>query len=46
MADGKGIEPHVPLWDKGERKVTRSIHKSARDVARTVAKTPAYRRTR
>ena len=28
------------------RKVTRSVHESARDVARAVAKTPAYRRTR
>ena len=28
------------------RKIARSIHESARDVAREVAKTPAYRRTR
>ena len=28
------------------RKVTRSVHEAARDVAREVAKTPAYRRTR
>jgi len=28
------------------RKVTRSVHESARDVARAVRKTPAYRRTR
>jgi hypothetical protein len=28
------------------RKVTRSVYESARDVAREVAKTPAYRRTR
>ena len=118
MVNDKGIEPHVPVWDKGERKdgtfsrsdfvfdeeadsytcpngkelkrsrrnykkprsgipkdgfinyrasqldcagcpykeqccpntafrkVTRSVHESARDVARAVAKTPAYRRTR
>ena len=29
-----------------KRKVTRSVHEAARDVAREVAKTPAYRRTR
>jgi hypothetical protein len=118
MVNDKGIEPHVPVWDKGERtdgtfgrshfvfseesdsytcpngkqlvrhrrkftkrrsgitkantinyrasqldcagcpykeqccpntasrKVTRSVHESARDVARAIAKTPAYRRTR
>ena len=28
------------------RKITRSIHESARDVARAVRRTPAYRRTR
>jgi transposase len=28
------------------RKVTRSVHEAARDVAREVAKTPAYRRSR
>jgi transposase len=28
------------------RKVTRSVHEEARDVARAVAKTPAYRQTR
>jgi len=28
------------------RKVTRSVHESARDVARAVRETPAYRRTR
>ena len=28
------------------RKITRSIHESARDVVREVAKTPSYRRTR
>lgn len=28
------------------RKVTRSVHEAARDVARAVAKTPAYRQTR
>jgi transposase len=28
------------------RKITRSVHESARDVARAVRKTPAYRRTR
>jgi len=118
MVDDKGIEPHVPVWEKGERddgtfsrsdfvfdegndlytcpngkelkrfrrkfkkprtastkskeikyraskmdcaacpmkeqccpnteirKVTRSVHEPARDVAREVAKTPAYRKTR
>jgi transposase len=118
MVDDKGIEPHVPIWEKGERadgtlsrsdfvfdeaadhytcpngkllerfhrnfktprsgitkanainyrsrqsdcvacpfkerccpntstrKVTRSIHEAARDVARAVRKTDAYRRTR
>jgi len=118
MVKDKGIEPHVPLWEKGERtdgtfsrsdfafaeqadhytcpngkqlvryrrpfkqprsgitkadtinyrsdkhdcetcplkqrccantpyrKVTRSVHEAARDVAREVAKTPAYRRSR
>ena len=118
MVNEKGIEPHVPVWEKGERsdgtfsrsdlvfdeendlyrcpngkelkrfrrnftklrsgitksneikyraseldccccplkerccpntsirKVTRSVHESARDVARTVRKTPAYRQTR
>jgi len=118
MVRDKGIEPHVPVWDKGERsdgtfsrsdfsfdeetdsytcpnakplvryqrafkqprsgigkdrtiryhanrndceacvlkerccpntprrKVTRSVHESARDVARAVARTPTYRRTR
>ena len=33
--------PHTEI-----RKVTRSVHESARDVARAVRKTPAYRRTR
>ena len=118
MVKDKGIEPHVPVWDKGERtdgtfsrsdfsfdeeadeyacpnnkqlkrsrrkfkqqrtgitkantiiyrsskhdcevcplkprccantpyrKVTRSVHEAARDVARQVSRTPAYRRTR
>jgi hypothetical protein len=118
MVNDKGIEPHVPVWDKGERsdgtygrsefifdaqtdsytcpngkrlmrhrrkftkqrsgitkantinyrasefdcagcrfkaqccphtscrKVTRSVHEAARDIARAVAKTEAYRRTR
>ncbi len=118
MVNDKGIEPHVPVWDKGERtdgtfsrsdfvfdeesdsytcpngkalkrsrrnfkkqrsgitkantinyrasqldcatcpykeqccpntafrKVTRSVHDSAREVARSIARTPAYRRTR
>jgi len=118
MVEEKNIEPHVPVWDKGERfdgtfgrsdfhfdeeadhytcpngkelgrnrrvfrvprtgitkentivyrslkgdceacpfkqrccantpyrKIARSVHESARDVAREVAKTPAYRRTR
>ena len=118
MVDEKNIEPHVPVWDKGERsdgsfgrsdfrfdeetdrytcpngkelmryrrafrkprigitkentiiyrsmksdceaclskgrccaktpyrKIARSVHEAARDVAREVSKTPAYRRTR
>ena len=118
MVEEKNIEPHVPVWDKGERsdgsfgrsdfhfdeeadlytcpngkelmryrrafrkprtgitkentiiyrsmksdceacpskgqccaktpyrKIARSVHEAARDVAREVAKTPAYRRTR
>ena len=118
MVNDQGIEPHVPVWDKGERsdgtfsrsdfifnaqndsytcpngkelkrfhrnfkvprtgvtksnevkyrasqmdcaacplkerccpnmssrRVVRSVHESARDVARTVRKTPAYKRTR
>lgn len=92
MVNEKGIEPHVPVWDKGKelkrfrrnfkvprtgvtksneikyrasqmdcgacplkeqccpnmafQKVTRSIHESARDVARAVRQTPDYRRTR
>ena len=67
MVEEKGIEPHVPVWEKGERKdgminyhaiqadclpcplkehcgpnmrarkVERSEHEAARDVARTVA---------
>ena len=28
------------------RKITRSVHESARDIARAIGKTPAYRRTR
>jgi transposase len=81
MVEEKGIEPHVPVWEKAERKdgtfsrfdfsydalkrdcqacalkeqccpntlrrkVTRSVHEAARDVARAVAQTPDYRRTR
>ena len=83
MVEDKGIEPHVPVWEKAERrdgtfsrsdfrydaindqytcpagkllkqccpnthrrKVTRSVHEASRDVARAVAQTPDYRKTR
>jgi transposase len=73
MVNEKSIEPHVPIWEKGERtdgtfsrsdfvfddernhyscpnaparRVKRSVHEAARDVARAVAKTPAYRSSR
>jgi transposase len=37
---------HYTCPNTGRRTVPRSIHESARDVARAVAKTPGYRRTR
>ncbi len=51
MVEKKDIEPHVPVWDKTERKtafrkIARSVHEAARDVARRIAATPAYQRSR
>ncbi len=48
MVEEKDIEPHVPVWDKTERKngslssTDFQWNEEARDVARRIAATPQY----